>query len=295
MIVIKRIIINETLYIEGIINNRKVSVNAKDIPYILGIAGKYFHQKQDYKPKQIRDRLSGLASTLINDGAYKYKELIDKIASGDNKKVPLIELCYVPITEAEIECIEDNISSVSERRLAFTLLCLAKFRNCYIENNSGWETYEFADIFRLANINYGDNASKAKMMNNLIAKGLINPSKKITNTNYQVLFIEDDSPLAMKITDFRDIGNQLMQYLGGDYLKCSICGSLVKKTPEMKNRKYCNSCRKKYGYENTNSKNMYIPLNQRSIVSRCANCGKEILINPSLMWLDCLCDDCKKV
>ena len=249
------------------------------------------YQRENIKPKQLREKLSELASRLTEEGANKYKELIDKIASGDSKKSPLVEIDYVSVTKSEIDSILE-LDGTIEQRLAFTMLCLAKFRNSYIENNMNWEVYEFKDIYSMANINI-KTSDRTKYINNLVVKEYIKPSKKITNVNYQVMFVNDNSPEVLKVEDFRDLGNILLSYLGEEFDRCEICGRLIKHIAKTKHRKYCDACRKRYSYEKTASKNMYVPVNLRPIKTKCKCCGKEIYINPSLLWLDSMCENCK--
>ena len=288
----KHVVLNETLYIAKILNNN-MSVNHKDIPYVLTLAGKYLYQKFDAKPRQIKDELLELVERLDKNNPNGYKNLIDKITSGDVKRKPLIEIPYVAITNWELETIF-TLEDVIERKVCFTLLCLAKYRDMCNANNNGWETYEFTDIFRMANVNLS-GTERAKVINRLIVGGFIKPSKKITNCNYQVIFINNDSPVALKITDYRDLGNTLLSYLGEDFTRCVICGRLIKRTPKVKRKKYCADCKGKYMYSDTTSKNLYIPINMRPITTKCSCCGKEIHINPSLMWLNTLCEDCSKI
>ena len=177
-------------------------------------------------------------------------------------------------------------------KLAFTLLCLAKYRNAYIENNSNWETYEFKDIFNMANCKLG-TSDRAKLINKLVIGGFIKPSKKITNCNYQVVFVNDDSKIVMYISDFRDLGYTLLSYLGEKFDKCEVCGRLIRYTPKTNHRKYCPICKKKYTY--TNSNNMYIQINERPIITKCDICGDDMYVNPSLFWLGNICEKCKNV
>lgn len=285
---IKKIVLNEVFYIKEILTNRNTTVSVCDMPYVLGTAGKYLYQREKLKPKQIKEKLYELASRLISGGGDSYKELIDKIASGDNKKVPINEIDYISITESEIETVK-KLSS-SERKIAFTLLCLAKYRNAYIDGNSNWETYEFIDIFNMANSKVSA-ADRGKIINKLVIGGYIKPSKKITNCNYQVLFVDDDSQEVLKITDFRDLGYTLLSYLGEEFDRCEICGRLIRYQKKKNHKKYCSMCTKKFKYNNSN--NLYVPVKQRPIITYCSCCGDEMYINPSMLWLDSICDKCK--
>ena len=44
----------------------------------------------------------------------------------------------------------------------------------------------------------------------------------------------------LRITDFRNLGNQYMMYLGESYFQCVECGLVVRRITN--NQKYCDDC-----------------------------------------------------
>lgn len=153
-------------------------------------------------------------------------------------KYPLCECSGIWITEHELMTIAGIRDKVLER-LAFTLLCLAKFRNFRNSNNNNWVSNEDGEIYKLARITTSA-FDKGIRFNKLRELGLIEFAKKVDNLNIQVLFVDDDSDDVLFVSDFRELGNEYRLYKGERYIRCSDCGILVKNTNGK--RKYCKEC-----------------------------------------------------
>lgn len=166
-------------------------------------------------------------------------DIIEKYA-GKAGKYSLTECNGIWITQNEITTIESINNKVLER-LAFTLLCLAKFHNFKNKDNNNWVTEEGSEIFRLANISTSA-FDKELRFNKLKELNLISYAKKINNLNIQVLYVDDDSENIFLVKDFRSLGNEWRLYKGEKYIRCESCGMLVRKTNNKK--KYCKDCAK---------------------------------------------------
>ena len=168
------------------------------------------------------------ADTLdgIVKGAYKY---------------PLIVIEAVEITVPEMNKI-DALQGRQLRRLAFTLLCIAKYRKLVSDTANYWVNTQDNEIMNMANINTSIKRQSA-MFGQLVETGLIRPSKQIDNLNVQVLFAENGET-AMRITDFRNLGYQYMRYHGEPYFVCERCGVTTKSNNASTGRKqtYCKEC-----------------------------------------------------
>ena len=81
------------------------------------------------------------------------------------------------------------------------------------------------------------------MYHTLSELGLIRFSKKIDNTNVRVEFIEDGE-VAVRVSDFRNLGYQYLKYHGEPYFECENCGLTVRQNNKKTGRrqKYCQSC-----------------------------------------------------
>ena len=193
-------------------------------------------------------RKAGIIKELNNfmENNYPHYNPIDWSASLEkyaNKagKYPLCECKGVWITENELKTIEEIHDKVLER-LAFTLLCLAKFRNFRNpNNNNNWVNYSNGEIYSMACINTTAFEKDVKF-NKLKEFGLIEYAKKVNNLNIQVLYIDDDSENRLFVSDFRKLGYEWRLYKGEKYIRCADCGILVKRTSNR--RKYCKDCGK---------------------------------------------------
>ena len=170
----------------------------------------------------------------------KWSESLDKALSMACK-YPAVAIDSIDISKAEIKTI-DAISGKQQRRLAFTLLCLAKYWNAVNPKCDSWVNNKDSDIMRLANINTSIKR-QSLMYANLADAGLISFSRKVDNTNVRVCFIEGGET-AIKITDFRNLGYQYMMYHGEPYFVCKNCGITTRYSDPVKGRKkkYCREC-----------------------------------------------------
>ena len=152
-----------------------------------------------------------------------------------------INLDGVTVTKPEMAKIE-ACGGKQIQRLAFTLLCLAKYWNAVTGKDDGWVNSKDSDIMRMANINTSIKR-QSLMYYNLNTLGMIQFSKKVDNTNVRVCFMEDGEP-ALHITDFRNLGYQYLKYHGEPYFVCANCGVTTKLNDPVKGKKqkYCPEC-----------------------------------------------------
>lgn len=165
---------------------------------------------------------------------------LDRIAKNADK-YPLIRVDGVEVTRRELERI-DSLSGRQIRRLAFTLLCVAKYWDSVSEHNNHWVNSQDKEIMQMANIHTSIKRQSA-MFADLRKAGFIRFSKKIDNLNVQVLFIEPGKP-AIHIQDFRNLGYQYLKHYGGPYFECVNCGITVKaqEPGHGRRQKYCPNC-----------------------------------------------------
>ena len=128
------------------------------------------------------------------------------------------------------------------RRLAFTLLCVAKYWDAVSEKNDHWVNTPDREVMQMANVSTSIKRQSA-MFAELKAAGMIRFSRKIDNLNVRVVFMEDGEA-ALHIQDFRNLGYQYLKYYGGPYFECENCGLTVKIQEPARGRrqKYCPSC-----------------------------------------------------
>lgn len=234
-----KIILNEREYIKRLIDNKDLGQS----PFsTICMVARYYYSL-GYKPKRIKEELEHFMIRCDSDiNLVKWSDSIDKAVSRAKKR-PLVEIDSIPITQKEIDICKTAGESAYQR-LAFTMLCLAKFFNLASGRQDGWVNLRMKEIFSLANIQV-TKKRQALMIGNLSDTGLTRLSKRIDNTNSQVLFVDNDGAPVMEVFDIRDLGYQYERFLYGekDYPKCQICGKIFKRNPRgNKPRKYCNSC-----------------------------------------------------
>ena len=152
-----------------------------------------------------------------------------------------IEIDHIVVTAPEIAKI-DALNGRQLKRLAFTLLCLAKYWDLVNPQCDHWVNSSDCDIMRMANVNTSIRRQSA-MYHTLNELGLIQFSKKVDNTNVRVCFMEDGDE-ALCISDFRNLGYQYLMSRGEPYFVCESCGITSKLSNPIKGRKqrYCQAC-----------------------------------------------------
>lgn len=231
------IVLNENEWAEEMIKSR--SLGKRPLETMRRVA-RYYLDKGVSK-KDVRRTLDAfLLQCEPTASLPKWSEALDKAVSLA-AKYKAINIESIDITKPEIERIE-MIKGKQTQRLAFTLLCLAKYWIAVNQSFDGWVNQKDSDIMHMANINTSIKR-QSQMYHSLIEAGLIHMSRKVDSTSVRVCFIEEGEPV-MRITDFRNLGNQYMMYHGAPYFVCVNCGITTKiDNPNVGRRqKYCRSC-----------------------------------------------------
>lgn len=231
------IVLNEYDWAERMIANR--DLGKKPIETLSRVS-KYYYENH-YSKREIRTLLdSFMLQCDPSISLVHWSDMLDKVTKNVNK-FPLIRLDGIDVTQEELARIE-TLGGKQIRRLAFTLLCVAKYWNAASDKNNGWVNTSDKEIMQMANINTSIKR-QSLMFAELRSAGFIRFSKKIDNLNVQVQFIQDGTAV-LHIHDFRNLGYQYLRYYGGAYFECENCGITVKAQSPAKGRpqKYCPSC-----------------------------------------------------
>lgn len=231
------IVLNEYEWAERMVNNHELG--KKPIETINRVA-KYYYANQ-YSKKEVRKLLDTfLVQCDPSISLVHWSDALDRVAKSVDK-FPPIKLDEIAITKNELKRIE-TLGGKQVRRLAFTLLCVAKYWDAVSSSNNHWVNSSDKEIMQMANINTSVKR-QSMMFGELRDAGFIRFSKKIDNLNVQVMFIEAGET-AIHIQDFRNIGYQYLKYYGEPYFDCVNCGITVKIQEPSKGRrqKYCPSC-----------------------------------------------------
>lgn len=206
----------------------------------LNRVSKYYYANQ-YTKKEVRELLDNFVIQCDPSASLvHWSDALDRVAK-NAMKYPIIQLSGVDITTKELEKIQ-TLTGTQIRRLAFTLLCVAKYWNLTSPNNNGWVNTSDKEIMQMANIKTSVKRQSV-MFSELRDNGFIRFSKKIDNLNVQVTFMQDGD-VAIHIQDFRNLGYQYLKYYGGCYFECENCGITVKMCDSYRGRpqKYCPNC-----------------------------------------------------
>ena len=270
------IILNEKQYARRCLEENSLGENT----YItLSIIAKYYYFDCGYKKKKIKEMLTEFLSNNLITYHKEEKvwiENIEKIVNKVNKQ-KLYEISGVKITKPEIEKIQILQNKLLEK-LAFTMLCIAKFHNIKNENNNGWVTTSGKELLDFANINCPQSRLNIHI-NKLYEAGLLDLPLRCDNTNCRINFIDNDGDEELFVSDFRNLGFEYLLYCGENYIRCAECGALTKGTKN-KRKKYCNKC------------SAYQPLNTKSMI--CEECGVEFTIK-SLNNRSRRCPQCQRI
>lgn len=173
-------------------------------------------------------------------GSWPHLKLNQIVAAGIKsvRRYPLSELSSIPVYQQELNIIS-NLANIRTKRLAFTLLCLSRYADSLNENNNGWVNKEGSQIFKLAGIQTTIR-NQNLMLKYLIDQNLIGTTKRIDNTNIQVLFSRPEGTPVLTLTDMNQLGYEYMLHMGQRLIKCSVCGTIFR--PGSNRSKYCKNC-----------------------------------------------------
>ena len=230
------IVLNEREFALDAINNLDLGEHPSET---LGRIARYY-RSEGYAKREIRGLLeSFVVKCDPSRNAVMWDRTIDKQMSMVDK-FKLVELDNIPISKKEIE-VCNSLAGKQARRLLFALICVAKYNNAVSKKNNGWVNVADKEGFRMANI-VTPTRRQSLMLGDLRDAGLIRFSKKVDNININVLCLDDDpdSEVALRVTDYRNLGYQYLRYCGEPYFECRSCGIVVKRGSNV--QKYCHEC-----------------------------------------------------
>lgn len=232
------IVLNENDWAREMIERR--SLGKKPVETLSRVARYYIDKK--YNKRDVRKMLDTFVIQCEPSASLpKWEDILD-FAVKRASKTEAVKIEKIVVTKPEIEKIS-ALEGAMRQRLAFTLLVLSKYWNMVNGNpESNWVNSSDPDVAQMANIELTVKR-RCRLYHDLYEAGLIRFSKKVNNTNVQVLFAEDGDP-ALEVRDLRNLGNQYMLYMGGPYFVCQNCG-ITERCNNVKRRtrqKYCKRC-----------------------------------------------------
>lgn len=170
----------------------------------------------------------------------RWREALDRSVKFASK-YPAINIESISVTAGEMKRIE-SLEGRQTQRLAFTLLCLAKYWNIVTGKDSFWVNTKDCEIMEMANVKTSMKR-QSQMYSVLSQAGMIDFSRKVDNTSVRVCFAEDGET-AMRITDLRNLGYQYLMYQGEPFFVCEGCGITTKQADggNRRRQRYCPEC-----------------------------------------------------
>lgn len=239
---LQKIIMNELDYISKLKEKGNLGEN---IRYTVGLLAKYYRSQGD-DIDTIKRKLN--ADLHKYEPELKNKQIDTYIAGALNiiDKRKLNTINEVVITQSEINKImsittcRDGMRVSSLRRLAFALLCFAKFEMAK-GSSEPWVNYDLRYIFKAAKLT-GFTKSRCNLcLHELYTKGFIELNNKIDSLSIKVVFADKtNNDIALRVGDINYSGDYFWQFMGRKYIECQSCGKPV---PRTNNRiLYCADC-----------------------------------------------------
>lgn len=235
------IVTNEVEWARDAIERR--DLGNKSFETLRRVAGYYL--QEGLSPKDARQRLEEFLLSCDPKAVIGNWEKRMDDAMRAAQKYPLIVVDGVDITQKELDTI-NGVGAVQARRLAFTLLCFAKFFNKVKGKNDGWVNSPDTDVLRAANIDVSI-AKQSAIFKSLKDAGLIKIPMRVDSISVQVLFVDNKGKSVWHVDDFRNLGYQYMyRYGSGAYCKCESCGIVFPlsrgRDARGRHKKYCPDC-----------------------------------------------------
>ena len=234
------IVLNEIAWAENAIREHAIGARPSET---LGRISKYYIHEKGLSPRDTRDRLEGFLLDCDKSASLvTWEKTIDRAVKYGAKYPPIV-IDSIAITKQELSVI-DSLNGIQLRRLAFTLLCLAKYMNMVNSDIDYWVNTPDKDVMRMANINTSVKR-QSLMYGQLRDEGLIRFSRRVDNLSVQVLFAASSGDVEMTVDDFRNLGYRYMMRFDKKYYRCENCGLICKEKNDKtrgRKRKYCLEC-----------------------------------------------------
>lgn len=150
----------------------------------------------------------------------------------------------IAIYRSELDFIQ-SIGDIRLEKIAFVLLCVAKYDHYYSDSPDYWVNRSISSTFKLARVHVTAK-EQPKLFRELYLTGAFVTSNRVGDVNQRLLFvsdgIDDEIVLALNENDYKELAYLYLFYKNGfdGYIYCGKCGHLTKKRSN--NQKYCKKC-----------------------------------------------------
>ena len=239
----KEYIFNEKEYIEGIISSGHVDL-ANPTNTIRKLARYNFYVNSYKKSKNYSAIVDYMTKNFKDFSEMTYQKAIDGCIK-DVDKTPFKNIESVKITKSELDKIS-SLDDVKKQKLAFVLLCTAKYRDEYNPNNCHKTDISATDLYKMARVVL-PREQRNIYLHFLIKDGLVEPHNNSKTKNKKLLFVSEDNNdeviLELKEIDFKELAYVYMSWKnnGDGFTKCQRCVKTIKQS-KTRPRKYCEEC-----------------------------------------------------
>lgn len=234
------IILNETEWAAAAIGEKNLGKHPSDTMRMIA----RYYIDNGLSRSEVAERMVEFLQVCMPDVVVsKWKQMLTSAYKAAQKQ-PAVDIDSVVVTKGELAAINAlPANHIRQKRLAFTLLCLAKYWRARNAEYDNWVLTTETDTMEMANIR-ASMRERCKLFHDLNEAGLIRLPRKVDGKFVQVCFAEDDGEPALTITDFRNLGNQYMMYNGQPFFVCANCGAVTKidNPKSRKPQKYCHEC-----------------------------------------------------
>ena len=162
-------------------------------------------------------------------------------------KYPFKDIESIKITKKELDFIA-NLNNIRLEKIAFVLLCIAKYECYYHDEPKYWISWSLNNIAKLARVHVTKDENR-KLFRELVLNHVIESNSSGVNLYEHILFVshnKDDSVvLELSEVDYKELAYTYLFYKNGfsGYKHCGKCGILTK--IKANNQKYCKDCAEK--------------------------------------------------
>lgn len=160
------------------------------------------------------------------------------------QKYPFKSIESIKITRSELDFIA-NLGNIRLEKIAFVLLCIAKYECYYHDEPKYWISWSLNNISKLARVHVTKDENR-KLFRELVTVGAIESNSSGGNLYEHVLFVsckkDDNVVLELSEVDYKELAYTYLFYKNGfsGYVHCERCGRLVKQ--KSNRQKFCNDC-----------------------------------------------------
>ena len=239
----KEYIFNEKEYIEKIINSNQVDLSnpTRTIRYL---ARYNFYVNRYKKSRNYSEIVAYMTKNFKDFSEITYQKSIDGCIK-DVDKTPFKNIDVIRITKSELDKII-SLDDIKKQKLAFILLCTAKYRDAYNPDNCHKTDISTTDLYKMARVVL-PCSERNIYLHFLITNGLIEAHNNSKTKNKKLLFVSendnDETILELKEIDFKELAYVYMSWKnnGEGFTKCQKCKKTIKQS-KTRPRKYCEEC-----------------------------------------------------